>query len=311
MTIARQVVVGLTYLITRRCTQRQMLLRPEAMVEQIFLYCLAEAAERFGITLHAFIAMSNHEHLLVRDNLGNFPEFLAHFHKMVAKAMNALRGRTENFWATEQPNAVHLVESQDRFHKLVYLLANPVADSLVDRVSDWPGACSFGLHLSGRTKTVKRPRCFFREDGKMPAEATLRIERPEGFASLPEDEWRTMLEDAVRREEERAREKRMAHGGRVLGRKAILRTDPTDKPKTVEPRRKLRPCIACLDEARRVQELGRLLAFRAERRAALLRFMAAESDVFFPHGTYRVRGVFLVKPPPSLPSTPAAFAMSA
>ena len=75
MTIARQVVAGRTYLISRRCTQRQLLLRPDGTVEQIYLYCLGEAAQRYDVTLHGFIAMSNHEHLLVRDNHGNFPSF--------------------------------------------------------------------------------------------------------------------------------------------------------------------------------------------------------------------------------------------
>ena len=70
MTIARQVLAVRTYLLTRRCTQRQLLLRPEGVVEQIFLYCLGEAVARYGITLHGFIAMSNHEHLIVRDNEG-------------------------------------------------------------------------------------------------------------------------------------------------------------------------------------------------------------------------------------------------
>jgi|GEM_PF-2618101 len=174
------------------------------MVEQIFLYCLGEAVARYGITLHAFIAMSNHEHLIIRDNHGNFPEFLAHFHKMVAKSMNALRGRWENFWATEQPNAVYLVEAEDRFDKLVYLLANPVADHLVERVSDWPGACSFGMHLSGRRRTVARPRCFFGSKSTMPEEVTLRLERLDGFESLTEEEWSAKLIAAVRAEEERA-----------------------------------------------------------------------------------------------------------
>ena len=299
MTIPRQVVAGRTYLISRRCTQRQLLLRPDARVEQIYLYCLGEAVERYGITLHGFIAMSNHTHVVVRDNRANFPEFLCHLHKMVAKAMNALRGRWENFWATEQPNAVYLVGPDDRFDKLVYLLANPVADHLVERVSDWPGACSLALHLSGRTKTVKRPRGFFRDDSTvMAAEVTLRIERPEGFESLSDDEWTAKLHDAVRREEESARQERSARGGRVLGRKAILRAEPTDAPRTVEPRRELRPCLACRDRARRIQELSALVAFRTQRYAALVRFLANERDVVFPHGTYRVRGVFRAAPPP-------------
>jgi putative transposase len=297
MTVARQVVVGRTYLISRRCTQRQLLLRPGGTVEQVYLYCLGEAVQRYGLTLHGFIAMSNHQHLVVRDNRGNFPEFLAHFHKMIAKAMNALLGRWENFWASEQPNAVYLVEPADRFAKLVYLLANPVADHLVDRVGDWPGACSFGLHLSGRTKTVQRPRGFFRANGKMPAEVTLRIERPDGFGLLTEAEWVAKVEDAVRLEEERAREDRRASGRGILGRKAVLRAEPTDSPKTIEPRRELRPHLACLDKTRRIAELTALAAFRAQRRAALLRALKGERDVVFPHGTYRVRSVFLTAPP--------------
>ena len=39
-----------------------------AHVEQIYLYCLGEAAQRYEITIHGFIAMSNHQHILVRDN---------------------------------------------------------------------------------------------------------------------------------------------------------------------------------------------------------------------------------------------------
>jgi hypothetical protein len=312
MTIARQVVPGRTQMISRRCTQRQMLLRPDPKVDAIYLYCLAEAVQRFGVTLFAFVAMSNHQHLIVRDNLANFPEFLAHFHKMVAKAMNALLGRSENFWATEQPNAVHLVEAEDRFRKLVYLLANPVADHLVEHASDWPGASSFSLQLSGRTKVVKRPRGFFRVAGNMPAEVELRIERLEGFESLSHAEWRMKILEAVREEENRARKSRRASGGSVLGRKAILRADRSATPKTIEPRGKLRPCLACIDKTRRLHELEALRVFRTERRAALLRFIAGERDVPFPYGTYRVRGVFVVRPPPPTPTpTRAAFALAA
>ena len=50
----------------------------------------------------------------------------------------------KNFRATEQPNAVYSVEPADRFAKPIYLLAPPVADHLVDRSSDWPGASSLG-----------------------------------------------------------------------------------------------------------------------------------------------------------------------
>src|SRR4051794_39552116 len=64
MTVPRQIVPGRTYLITRGCTQRLFLLRPDAMVRQIYLYCLGEAVQRFGITLNGFLPMSNHSHIL-------------------------------------------------------------------------------------------------------------------------------------------------------------------------------------------------------------------------------------------------------
>jgi putative transposase len=299
MTVARQVIPGRTYLISRRCTRREFLLRPDENVERIYLYCLGEAVQRYGMTLHGFIAMSNHQHLVVRDNHGHFPEFLAHLHKMIAKAMNALRGRWENFWATEQPNAVYLVEPADRFAKLVYLLANPVADHLVERVSDWPGACSLGLQLSGRTKTVKRPPGFFRTNGSMPTEVTLRVERPEGFESLTDAEWTAKLEAAVRAEEARARNERLESGTSVVGRKAVLRAAPTDAPRTLERRRGLRPFLACLDRTRRIHELALLSEFRRARDIARRNHLAAVRDVVFPYGTYRVRGFFLVAPPPT------------
>ena len=297
MTVARQVVAGRTHLISRRCTQRQFLLRPDDYVEQIYLYCLGEAVLRYDISLLGFIAMSNHQHILIRDNHANFPAFIAHLNKMISKAVNALRGRWENLWATEQPNAVYLVDAEARFAKLVYLLANPVADHLVERISDWPGASSLSLHLSGRTRTVKRPRGYFRADGKMPEQVTLRIERLEGFEALTEVEWVDKLQAALRIEEERAREERKASGRAVLGRKAVLRAQPTDSPTTTEPRRNLRPQVACFDKTRRLRELAALVAFRKERWAALVGYLVGIRDVLFPHGTYRIRGRFLSESP--------------
>jgi REP element-mobilizing transposase RayT len=54
------VVPGTTYLITRRCIDRRFLLLPSAAVNQIFLYCLAVAAARAGVIIHAVTVMSNH-----------------------------------------------------------------------------------------------------------------------------------------------------------------------------------------------------------------------------------------------------------
>ena len=56
----RQVLPRQFYLITRRCVQRQFLLRPDAATNNAFLYCLIHAALRCEIGVLLPCAMSNH-----------------------------------------------------------------------------------------------------------------------------------------------------------------------------------------------------------------------------------------------------------
>jgi putative transposase len=289
VTQPRQIIAGRIYLLSRRCTQRTFLLRPDPEVEQIYLYCLAEAAERFDITLYGWVAMSNHHHVLAGDEKGRLPEFLAHFHKMIAKAMNARLERWENFWATEQPNAVWLVRQEDCFDKLLYVLLNPVADHLVERVEDWPGAHALSLLLSGKTMEIRRPRGFFRQYGPMPSKVMLRAARLPQFAQLTQAAWAEKLVKAIRAGEKTARDERLQAGRGVVGRKNVLRTKPTDRPNTVEPRRGLRPLLACKDEPRRIEELALVRAFRAAYRRARAAWCKGKRRTLFPAGTYAMR----------------------
>src|SRR6478609_4721932 len=118
-------------MITRRCTQRQFLMRPDRETNNAFIYCLAVAAERHGIRVLFTAAMSNHHHTGIYDPDGNYPAFLEYFHKLFAKCQNALRGRWENFWASEQTSVVRLVGGEDVLSKLVYAVCNPVQAALV------------------------------------------------------------------------------------------------------------------------------------------------------------------------------------
>jgi hypothetical protein len=69
-----------------------------------------------------YLAMSNHYHAGVIDRQGCLPEFLEYFHKLFAKHQNVLRGRWENFWASEQTSVVELVDSDDVLGRMAYAL---------------------------------------------------------------------------------------------------------------------------------------------------------------------------------------------
>ncbi len=93
MTWPRRIVPGTTYLLTRRCTQRRFMLVPRGIVPKLFGYCVALAAERHGILVHAVTCMSNHWHAVVTDPHGRIPEFSRDVHSLSARALNAHLGR--------------------------------------------------------------------------------------------------------------------------------------------------------------------------------------------------------------------------
>src|SRR5262245_6318773 len=139
MSRPRQVLPNQLYLITRRCTQRQFLLRPDEETNNSFAYCLAEAAQRYDIDIVLATAMSNHHHTVIYDGRGNYPQFIEHFHKMLARCMNARWGRWENLWAAEEVCVTRLLDPATVIGKLVYAAANPVKDGPVERAHQWPG----------------------------------------------------------------------------------------------------------------------------------------------------------------------------
>ena len=221
MPLPREVLPGRTYMITRRCTQRQFLLRPDPATNNAFIYCLAVAAQRSGVLLLFTAAESNHHHTGIYDPLGTYPDFLEHFHKLLAKCMNSLRGRWENFWSSEQTSVLRLVDPADILDKMVYALTNPCKDNLVANVADWPGVNSYQALLAGESLSAVRPDHFFREDGPMPATVNLTFSRSPDFLGMSREEFADMLRTRVEAAETEAEDRRRATGTRVLGRQAI------------------------------------------------------------------------------------------
>jgi putative transposase len=299
MTAPRRVIPGRFLFITRRCTQRQFLLRPDRRTNQAFLYCLAEAAARFDIQVVLSQMMSNHEHTLLYDPHGRQVEFRAHFYKMVAKVQNCIRCRWENLWATEEPAVVEILDLDDVLEKLVYIAINPVKDGLVERVHHWPGPNFYASLLSGRPMRVKRPTRFFSKHSSMPAEVELVL----GLPDVIEDKQQFLdkLRRRVEEEEQHYARLRRRRGRKVYGRRAIRQQSWRNSPTTREPRRKLRPKVAARNKGLRCAMLQRNKEWLADYRAARTRWLAGD-DVAFPYGTYWLRrfaNVRVMPPPPA------------
>jgi REP element-mobilizing transposase RayT len=273
-------------MITRRCTQRQFLLRPDPEVNNTILYCLAEAARRFDVDIVLPSVLSNHHHLIVYDRHGRIIEFIEHFHKFVAKSVNAFRGRWENLWSVETPSRVVLENTEDVVDKLVYAATNPVKDGLVEHVADWPGINGLSALLEGRELTIERPRHFFRKNGPMPETVTLRFSIPPELGDA--DQILGQVRERVAKVEADLAAARKAKGKRVLGRRAILRQDWRARPASHEPRRRLKPVVAARNKWARIEALLRNREFVRLYREARTLWLAGLS-VIFPPGTYWLR----------------------
>ena len=93
-------------MLTRRCTQRQFLMRPDDEINNAFLYCVIEAAQKFGISVMLPQMMSNHHHTVIYDPHGYAAEFMERFHNQLAKCPTCCVDRWENMLSSEPPCVV-------------------------------------------------------------------------------------------------------------------------------------------------------------------------------------------------------------
>ncbi|MGM0578966.1 MAG: transposase [Myxococcota bacterium] len=288
MTLPRRVIPGATYLVTRRCFERRFLLVPRGQVPEVFGYCLAVAAERHGIQVHAAAALSNHWHGVVTDPSGHISAFIRDFHALTARALNAHHGRWDAVWSGQRPSLVRLVGPEDVMDKLVYTLTNVVAAGLVRRHDDWPGLHTAPGSTLRAPARFERPRRFFRHDGQLPAAVDLPVTIPPAFAGDPPEAFVERLRRQVRAREHELQEKARREGRSFLGRREVLRQRRDKRPSTFDRRRGRHPTLACATKERRLAELDALATFRTEYRAAREAWRSGDHGTTFPYGTLQL-----------------------
>jgi len=289
MTAPRQVLPGTTYLVTRRCSQRQFLLRPSKLTNQTFGYLLAVAATRYRIEVHAFCVMSNHVHLVVTDPEARLPAFSQFLDGLIARAMNAFLARWEHFWGPSTYSAVALQAQSDVVDKIAYVLANPVAAGLVRRGRMWPGSWSAPERMGGEPLEFVRPAQFFRKQGAtaLPGSGSLHLIVPRGFDGPVE--FRRQVSAALEAKEVTAAVELAALGRGFLGAKRVLCQLPQGRPARIETRRGIKPRIASRDQWRRIEALRHLVEFLGAYRRAFDAWRKSSAHVVFPAGTYLMR----------------------
>ena len=283
MSAPRRVLPGKTYLVTRRCYQRTFRLRPLDRTNQAFLYCLALAASKTEVVIHAVCVMSNHHHLVVTDVHGTLPVFLRELHRASAKALNASQGQWENLWSAEPANAVVLPEPEDIVRKIAYVVANPVDAGLVATPREWPGIILWG----DERRLISRPRDYFDPAGPSPETLELVIAPPE--VSLARDDWGQRVAAAIAASVATAQRAVKANALRFLGRAAVLAASFVARAKSYEAKRGAVPKVAAVNRDVRAALLAAYRRFFGAYRAALEEWRVGNRAAVFPPGTWWLR----------------------
>ena len=300
MTLPRRLLPGSSYLITRRCIQRQFLLTPDRAIKDIFLFCLAHAAKEHGIEVHVATCLSNHFHLVVTDVEARLPAFMHWLDLHMAKCVNAYRGRWGALFEPESYSGVELIESADVFDKMIYTLINPVKSGLVGHGCEWPGFRSRPEDIDEREYVIERPRVCFSARGPVPEEVRLTFVRPRHFGDRSAEDFRETLGRRYRDLEGSIRRRFDEEGRKFVGRRGVLEQDPCETPRSYEERRGLNPRIAAGRKWPRIMAIQELQTFRRQYPEALARYRGGDREVIFPAGTYAMRvrfGVRCRRPP--------------
>lgn len=279
----RRVLPGKTYLITRRCYQRTFRLRPCERTNRIFLYCLAMAAQKTGVVVHAVCVMSNHHHIVVTDVEGILPDFLRELHRTVAKAVNASQGQWENLWNVAPTSVVLLPTLDDVLDKIAYVVANPVEAGLVERPSHWPGVILWGE----QRRAIVRPNDYFDPHGASPAHLELVVTAPTEAQTATN--WLERLAAAINGRVEEAHRSMSVLGMRFLGKAAVLAASFVDRANRYEVKRKLVPTVAAACRKVRVRILKEYRAFHLAYLQARRAWCAGDRSAVFPVGTWWMR----------------------
>ena len=266
------------------------------IVGQIFEYCLARAAVRYGIKVHAYCVMSNHYHIVASDPDGNLPDFMSWLNEFIAKVLNRVWDRGEHFWGPGTYSAVRLETPDDIIEKTVYTLTNPVKALLVSDASNWPG-CTSRTQPFGRDKTFIKPTVFFRKTSPLPKRVIMLLSVPDCFQDSPA-EFKTKINQQIKTVENDFKRNALKHNRYFAGRDEVKKMKPDDTPRSAAPRRNLNPHVASKNAIALKRALRRLKWFRLEYEVARQRLNRGETGVIFPFGTYYLRKLVALQPNP-------------
>lgn len=259
------------HLVTNRCFQGRLFMLPSAKINFIIGYWFARVLEKYGqgLKVFAFVFLSNHFHLLVKDTHSTLARFMCYFQANVAKSVNEEIQREGKFWCGHYDDKI-VVEEADFWSAYTYVTCNAVKAGLVAQAEEWIGWSSHHHSLCGgsyRFKGINRDRyhkaCRNRKNKPDPRQFEETFEfsltPPIGFEERSIAEQAAHIRPLLEKQEIAFRDKR--NNKPPLGVDTIRKQNPTDRPKSSA--RSLKRRFACENKVKLIECLDGFNCFIA------------------------------------------------
>ena len=225
---------------TRRCVMRKAFLGWwDEGVDRIWVWCLAAACARCGVTVHHAVRVGSHYHLTFTVTRNNLGEFLWSLNHSMSCALNALldeRGYEApgQIFDGRQMHVMRVLDAEAQMASLVYERLNPVEAGLADTCDGIPGVVLGPARWRAGGYEQAKPPVFFASG---PERQRLTMGPPPLLYLAFGGEVDALVHHLRKLEREGERRIRKARNGRPARTAAEVRAiDPFDEPRTGKER---------------------------------------------------------------------------
>lgn len=145
------------YHVMNRGRARQKLFHDKYYFE-MFLNCLSEAHQRFGIQILSYCLMGNHYHLLVKTPEANLGRAMRHINGVYTQRYNRLK-KTDGSLFRGRYKAICVEEDSYQLQLSRYIHLNPLEAKMVNKVGDYAWS-SYPFYI----KNLKPPEWLYQHD---------------------------------------------------------------------------------------------------------------------------------------------------
>lgn len=291
---------------TTRTLQGRLLLRPSAELNDLVLGIIGKAQHTYGMTIHAFVVVSNHAHFLLSptsaQQLARFMQFV---NANVAKEVARIHDWPEHVWSRRY-RAIPVVDERAAHSRIRYQLSHGAKEGLVAAAGLWPGpnciaALTHGDIMRGtwhdRSAEYRaRAACKDIKPGEFTTVYDVKLTPLPCVLGMTEDQQQAHYRRVVHEIDADAAAANKEKKRTPMGVQAILDQDPHHRPEA--PDRSPAPLVHAHDEEKRDEYLAAYRVFVANYRAGVERMKAKVKEIvqLFPDWAF----------PPPLPFKAAA-----